>query len=447
VHWRGSRGRPGASGGEQMTVGYRKVAAPPLATAPFDTRPGTTGLLICRLVGLENKCGAAAKWVPNSAREKGRMGCGVRSDSDMVLQGTPSESKKRKVNGSLCKSTDDLSESCDEENPFAFPGKPAMPQGPSSPQLDRHMKKKKKKKMTTAAITSERADKAERPSYALRQRDAAGLAVSTVCPDVICLCTKLREQVPAPKGAAPLTRLLREQQEFLCETCRVQHWQGPTRCPRGGCYAADSDGMASSSATQQAHGDELMQPGSGLAPTLTTNSIHGAMAAAASAKKGAPVDPDTLMNRRVLDMPVPGYGKFVGNGHNGTVTKVHQGARRIIITITFDDHSKHRFDLSRVLKYLQDLAVGSDARAEEADRSAAGSGHELGDAQSADGEGAEASSLGFDQAQRTGESGGNVADDDKMESEDGSSRVRPVCRRLPGAVVQALQGACPCAGT
>ena len=205
------------------------------------------------------------------------------------------------------------------------------------------VKKKKKKKKTPAAMTSERADKAERPSYSLRQRDGAG-------------------------------------------------------------------------------------------------------------KEGAPVDPDTLLHRRVHNMPVPGYGK-----HNGTVTKIHPSARRV--TITFDDDSKDTFDLSRVLKYLaevgaqkpadqavvdvQDLAVGSDTRAEEADRSAGGSEHELGDAQSADGEGAEASSLGFDEAQRAGVTGGNMADDDRMESGDGSSRVRPVCQRSPGAVVQRLARGVP----
>jgi hypothetical protein len=122
---------------------------------------------------------------------------GAVQPSDRVLQDTPPESKKRKgANGSLCKSTDDLPDSGDEENPFVFRGNPAMPQGPSDPRLDRHMKKKK---MTTAAMTGVRAHKAEPSSNALRQRDAAGLAVSTVCPDVVRLCTKLRGQDPALK--------------------------------------------------------------------------------------------------------------------------------------------------------------------------------------------------------------------------------------------------------
>jgi hypothetical protein len=147
-----------------------------------------------------------------------------------------------------------------------------------------------------------------------------------------------------------------------------------------------------------------MQPGSGLAPTPTADSIHGAMAAAASAKKGAAVDPDTLRYRRVLDMPVKGYGK-----HNGTVTKVHPSARRITITITFDDESKQTFNLSRVLKYLgAPTEVAAQKLADQAvvdmqDEADCSAGDSERDAPSADGEGAEASSLGFDEAQRAKE--------------------------------------------
>ena len=125
---------------------------------------------------------------------------GAVQPSDRVLQGTTSESKKRKVaNGSPCKSIDDRPDSGDDENPFVFRGNPAVP-GPSDPRIVRHMKKKK---MTPVAMTGERAHKAEPSSNALRQRDAAGLAVSTVCPDVVRLCTKLSKQDPALKVRHP----------------------------------------------------------------------------------------------------------------------------------------------------------------------------------------------------------------------------------------------------
>jgi hypothetical protein len=59
----------------------------------------------------------------------------------------------------------------------------------------------------------------------------------------------------------------------------------------------------------------------------------------------ADVARDTLVGKRVLAMPVPGYGK-----HNGTVTDAAPGSE--YCCVRWDDGSSRRYQRKQVLQYL-----------------------------------------------------------------------------------------------
>jgi hypothetical protein len=209
-----------------------------------------------------------------------------------------------------------------------------------------------------------------------------------------------------------------EGQAFLCETCRVKHWVDPTHPLRDGW-------------------DEQVQPGNCATSASNIPPVTASLLTTACRLQGAPthasqsstkevvVDVDNLIGRRVLEMPVAGFGK-----HNGTVTEATRGSSKC--RITFDDTSHRTYKLSVAMKYFgepaevaeqkpvnEDVdmhgcesAVAGDAdssvdnvRMEETEAGSSEHEAESGDVQSAETDGADGLDLGSDQAPRRNEAG------------------------------------------